>query len=76
MLATICLIVVALSAAGLAGIAFSHEIAGVDALLLALICLAIGGLFSLFLFFTVKAAMKAAGESSSSPPADTNAKGK
>jgi len=76
MLAAMCLIVVALSAAGLAAIALSHEITGVDALLLALICLTIGGLFSLFLWMTVKQAIKPASESSASPPGDTAAKGK
>jgi hypothetical protein len=76
MLAAMCLVVVALSAAGLAAIALSHEITGVDALLLAMICLAIGGLFSLFLFFTVKEGMKPAAEPSASPSGDTAAKGK
>lgn len=64
MLAAICLVVVALSAAGLAAIALNHELAGVDALLLALICLSIGGLFSLFLFLTLKESRKR----SSAPP--------
>ena len=76
MLAAICLVVVALSAAGLAAIGLSHEITGVDALLLALICLSIGGLFSLFLFFTVKEAMNPAAGPSESSSGDTAAKGK
>ena len=66
MLATLCFIVVALSAAGLAAIALSHEITGVDALLLAMICLAMGGLFSLFLVLTLKEAKKSAAQ----PPHD------
>jgi hypothetical protein len=76
MLAAMCLVVVALSAAGLAAIALSHEITGVDALLLALICLVIGGLFSLFLFFTVKEAMKPAAAPPESSSRDTAAKEK
>ena len=65
MLAAMCFLIVALSAAGLAALALSHQITGVDALLLAMICLAIGGLFSLFLLFTLKALKKPSAE----PPA-------
>lgn len=76
MLAAFCLIVVALSAAGLAAIALSHEITGVDALLLALICLSMGGLFSLFLLLTVKEIRKSAAAPSESSAPDAGAKGK
>ena len=58
MLTAICLFVIALSAGGLAAIALSGQITGVDALLLAMICLAMGGLFSLFLFFVLRGARK------------------
>jgi hypothetical protein len=56
MLTAICLFVIALSGAGLVSIALSHEITGVDALLLALICLTMGGLFTLFLIFVLRGA--------------------
>ncbi len=72
MLSAICLVVVALSAAGLAAIALSHEITGVDALLLALICLSIGGLFSLFLALALKAVRKPVAEPSGSRPPDAS----
>ena len=64
MLAAMCFLIVALSAAGLAAIALSHEITGVDALLLAMICLAIGGLFSLFFFFVLRGGKKPPAEGS------------
>lgn len=69
MLTVMCLVVDALSAAGLVAIALSHELTGVDALLLSMICLAMGGLFTLFLFLTLKESKKPA-----APPPDASAK--
>ncbi len=68
MLTVMCLVVDALSAAGLVAIALSHELTGVDALLLSMICLAMGGLFTFFLFLTVKS------KKDSAQPPDASAK--
>ncbi|NDQ58639.1 MAG: hypothetical protein GZ088_16350 [Acidipila sp.] len=56
MLAIMCFAVVALSAAGLVAIVLSRELVGVDALLLAMICLSMGALFAFFLFLVFRGA--------------------
>lgn len=56
MLAIMCFAVVALSAAGLVAIVLSRGLVGVDALLLAMICLSMGALFAFFLFLVFRGA--------------------
>ena len=56
MLSLMCFAVVALSAAGLVAIILSHDLVGVDALLLAMTCLSMGALFAFFLFLVLRGA--------------------
>ncbi|HEX9760214.1 MAG TPA: hypothetical protein VGA40_04815 [Candidatus Acidoferrales bacterium] len=67
LLVIFCGVLVLLSAGGIAWAVMSGMLLDIDGIMMVLTCLAVGGLFSLFLFLQLRSAMKSA------PPKDQTA---